>query len=219
MEVFVQAVAERVPYIRHVIEPALARAGLPAPKVYVDTDRRGPLWNARRVWEVVAAGGEVAMVLQDDVVVHKDAGAALAEILEHVRRGTMQAVSLFVPPRAALTKAFQDGHNFVENYDFLWLQGILLTPQFCRGLVSFTDAMDTRSSDGAMSKYVKASSIPVWNCLPSLVQHDLNVKSTLGTAKKCAGVMRHSKAWLKDIPAGHFAAVRSVRNGRRRDPT
>jgi hypothetical protein len=216
MQVFVQAVRERLPYIQASMAPAIAAAGWESPRLSVDHDRRGPLWNARRIWQGIAESGRPAVVLQDDVVLRKGIGASVAEVMLHIDSGRMQAVSLFAPPRAVMRRAYDEGHNFVETFDFLWAQGLLLTPAFCAGLVEFSAGMTTKHDDSVMRDYSVAKGVPVFNCLPSLVQHDLNLKSTLGTPKSLLGKMRRSDVWeCAPVPAGHFAQVRAIRQGRR----
>ncbi len=215
MRVIIQAVPERADYIKSVMLPSIQRAIATAKvEIAYDYDHNGPLWNAARIWRDAAQGAAPCLVLQDDVVIHKDAGFAIAQIVTHIEAGAMQAVSLFAPPRKVMDESLQAGYNFAATFDFLWSQGLILTPKFCQGLVDFSAGMTTKHDDSVVQAYSKASGIPVYTCLPSLVQHDLNVKSAMGTATVVAGTQRRSRAWLQNITHGHFATINAKRIGK-----
>lgn len=215
MHVYIQAVDSRLPFINSMMIPAIRKTGcLFEPVVMVDTERRGPAWNAKRIWRAIAESGVPGLCLQDDVILHKDFGKVFPAISGHVHQGTMKAVSLFAPPRKIMAEAYRAGHNFVENYDFLWLQAIVLTPEFCAGLYQYAELHESIHDDTILGEYSRKAGLPVWNTLPSLVQHDLNVKSTMGTGRSCGGVKRRTILWEKELPEDVFETIHSTRNGR-----
>jgi hypothetical protein len=44
--------------------------------------------------------------------------------------------------------------------------------------------------------------------IPSLVQHDLNVESTLGTPAKLGKHLRRTRLFQRDIGPGHYRVLR-----------
>jgi len=215
VRVYIQAIPQRHGYVQERIFPALDSCPVVTEtRVFTDWDRHGPLWNAMRIWADIAEGQEPALILQDDVILHPDFTVGLREILEHVFEGRMEAVSLFAPPRKVMREWWEQGHNFVENYKFLWMPAILFTARFTRGLLDFAARQDTHHDDTVVGDYSRLSGIPIWNCLPSLVQHDLDVKSSLGTGVSCGGVRRETVTWAETVPDGTYREIRSIRYGR-----
>jgi len=213
---YIQSVPTRAEYVQERMFPALdGQDSIGEIRVFTDHDRNGPLWNAMRIWGDIIERGEPGLVLQDDVILHPDFGTGFPEIVEHVESGRMNAVSLFAPPRKQIREWFESGYNFVENYKFLWAQALVLTPRFVEGLLVYAETADSRLwDDTILGKYGKESGEPIWNCLPSLVQHDLEVKSTLGTGVSCGGIRRETVVWEQSVPQGTYTSINSVRYGR-----
>lgn len=208
MKVFVQAIEDRHRHVQEYLLPELQRQGCGPVQVFTDYERRGHRWNASRIWGHVT---EPSIILQDDVLLHNRFGEAVRVIAGHVEAGAMDAVSLFVPPRKVMLEYWGRGCNFVESYKFLWAQGTILTPSFAAGLLDFAPQVDSRHDDVIMSEYVVHSGRPVWTCLPSLVQHDLTIKSSIGTGTSCGGIRRETVAWDDELDPESFREVRSVR--------
>ena len=213
MRVYIQTVPERRGYLETVLFPALSDQGLTDVRPMSDHDHNGPFWNASRIWEQIAHEAEPALYLQDDVILHPAFGHHLSVIAGH----GLEAVSLFAPPRNDMTRFHEDGYTFVENYRFLWMPGMILSPGFCRGLVEYARTQDTIHDDSVLGDYSRLARIPVWNVLPSLVQHNLQIRSTLGTATKVGNTVRETRVWQDDIPLDHYARVRSAPYGKPRN--
>lgn len=205
-----QAIEARHRHIQEYLLPELERQGFTRVQVFTDYERRGHRWNATRIWEAVEAP---SIVLQDDVLLHPRFGEAVRVIAGHVEAGVMGAVSMFVPPRKAMLRYFADGYTFVESYRFLWAQGLLLSPSFTAGLLEFAPGVESRHDDVVMGRYCKETRNPVWTCLPSLVQHDLRIKSSIGTGTSCGGIRRETVVWDEQMDPERFSEVRSVRYG------
>lgn len=212
MKAYVQAVPERLPYVIEEIKPAMMWMGGVEVVPVVDKDHKGPLWNARRIWGAVGLGEWPALVLQDDVVVHDDLLTSLPGLLRHIDR--MKAISLFVPPDdMEMTKLWLRGFNFFENHNFLSCQGVIYSPEFCRALVMHSAvSKQTKSDDVLINEFCKVSGRPVWNALPSLVQHHPKMASVMEPDHK-TNEGRMTKAWQQDIPEGFFEEVRCPATG------
>jgi GR25 family glycosyltransferase involved in LPS biosynthesis len=211
---YIQAVSDRLPFITQCIIPSINSQGFKDIHVSVDHERKGPLYGATQIWKKIIEQDDRAIILQDDVILHKNFSQSLKEINEHIDAGVMQAVSLFAPPRKIMLESFEKGHNFIENYDFLWLQGVIFTKEFCKGLIKYAETQNTIHDDSVVRDYASSNGIPIWNCLPSLIQHDLNIKSTLGTPTSTGGRLRMSSVWQKNIEQGHFKNINSYKNGK-----
>ena len=207
----IQAVESRLPYVHQSIIPALTKHGIDKVEIFCDYGRIGPLWNSKRIWESIVKEDAPILVCQDDVVFHNSFKDSIAEILQHFASGDMQAASLFVPPRKLYAEHFARGFNFIENYDFLWMPAMILTPAFCRGLLRHAETSSHKKHDDCVvGDYSKESGVPVFNCLPSLVQHNLNIKSTLGTPKAIGCIERRTYVWEKSIAPFHFSRINSI---------
>lgn len=215
IKAYIQAVESRLPYVNQSIIPSLASHGFTNVEVFCDYERISPLWNAKRIWKAIAKQNVPSFIFQDDVVFHKSFGDSVVEILQHFSMGDMQAASLFVPPRKIYAEYFAQGFNFIENYDFLWMPAMILTPSFCQGLLNHAEtSAHKKHDDCVVGDYSKENNIPVFNCLPSLVQHNLNLKSTLGTSKTIGRVERRSYVWEKTIKPFHFKPINAVTHGK-----
>jgi GR25 family glycosyltransferase involved in LPS biosynthesis len=204
---YIQAVPERMVYIARFILPRLALAGL-AVDVVCDHDHVGELWNSVRIWERIAAGSEPAVVVQDDVIVHAQFGEHLPDIAGHVARGAVGAVSLYAPDRRRWHQRAAQDANFVAP-GVPKLPGMIYAPAYARGVLDYIAAGKAHAVDDmTVEYYARDSGNPVWNTIPSLVQHDLNVPSSLGHKLAANGKLRRSPFWQRDIPAGHWAQIR-----------
>jgi hypothetical protein len=221
LTVHIQAVPERRFYVERAIIPAVQKGGDAVDQIalWEDHQKHGPLWNATRIWHAIAGDTLPGLVLQDDTILHADFWDHMPDIMAHVASGDMEAVSLFAPPRALAREAFAMRCNFIESYNFLWMPAMLLTPNFCVRLLEWIvkHPSETVHDDVVMGAFGRQTGTPIWVALPSLVQHDLNLKSTMGTAKAIAGKKRRSEVWTKDIVAGWYRLKRTTQEGRGHD--
>jgi hypothetical protein len=213
VRVYIQSVPDRDEYCSTVLVPALEAQGFQDIRRITDHDKHGPLWNARRIWEQIAHEDSPALILQDDVILHRDLSWHLSVILAVMKEEGWQAVSLFAPPRADMDRFHAAGYNYVENYRFLWMPGMILTPAFCAGLLQY-ETHHTKHDDSVVGGYSSSTGIPIWNTLPSLVQHNLDIRSTLGTANKVGKTVRETRVWDEALVPEHFGTVNSTRYGR-----
>lgn len=211
MRAYVQMVPERAAYVDQCEVPVLSRCQhVTAIAKFIDREKRGPLWNARRIWEAIAASRVPGLVLQDDVILHPQFCECLAEIEQHVIAGSLGAVMLLAPPRRFMEENYRDGYNFVNNWKDFWFPGQLFSPGFCARLLEWL-GQHPRShhhDDLAVNEFCRGTGTAMPTCLPSLVQHNLKLRSVLGTPAKIFRTRRESTLWTRVIPEGHFAKVR-----------
>lgn len=211
IKAYIQAVESRLPYVNQSILPSLNKHGIANAEVFCDYEMISPLWNAKRIWKAAAQEQATALILQDDVILHNQFGEHALEITKHIESGKMQGASLFVPPRKIYAEYKEQGFNYIENYDFLWMPAVMFSTRLCAELIKFAETSEhVKHDDSLVKDYLRHTKTPIYNCLPSIVQHNLNLKSTLGTAKKIGKILRHSYVWDKEITAGHFSNINSV---------
>lgn len=214
LTVHVQAVPERARYVQESILPSLRSPLVVDATVWVDYAHKGPLWNARRIWSAIAGDEYPGLVLQDDVILHKDLWQHVPDLTGHLERNGWCAISLYAPPRKSVADALDGGMNFVATMNFLGLPGIMLRPDFAEGLVRFTGNIPPhdRHDDVQVRAYSRAIGKPVHITVPSLVQHNPNMRSVMGHPARPGGVLRMSRAWRRDVPAGWYEGERVARD-------
>lgn len=178
-----------------------------------DAEYRGPLWNFIQIAEMIAASGEAGLILQDDVIFHPQFDELMPDIIEHLQ--TLGAVSLFCPPRKDFADAYEAGFNWVENRKHLWQPAIALTPEVTTGFLRFasehTDEFG-KDDDVALGAYLKSIKSSMWVTVPSIIQHNIAVGSTLGHPQRIGNIgVRTTKIWQKKMDSSHFKELNSTR--------
>lgn len=207
MRISIQAVPERTQYIQNHIIPELQKQGNYQIKIFTDYEKRGPLWNALRIWNDIKDDSEPSLILQDDIVIHSELSTFLPDLTAHVQTDDCLGISLFAPPRKIMRKSFDQGKNMIKNFKFLWLQAIILNPKYIRELTYFAGNYELRHDDLVLQRFSQRQKIAIWNILPSLVQHNLNIKSIMGHPQKVGKITRQTELWIDTLPANHFMKV------------
>jgi hypothetical protein len=209
VQCIIQSVPQRRQNVERVILPAVRKAIGVEPEIWEDPAKLGARGNFMRIMEDVAGRSSPVLYFQDDVILHRDAGRAVAE-LGRLVGDSIQAISLFLPPQKRLDQIAAKGFNMVQNHNFLWMPGMIFCPAFAKALCGFAPRTSTSSADGLVKRFVWWSGVPVWNCIPSVVQHNCNLASSMGHPQNSGAVPWMTRQWVDTIPAGHFAEIRSV---------
>ena len=199
--VYIQAVPER----KALWEPLhrrLVGSGLfDSVAVSCDEQHKGPAANFRRILtDAEDLQGDV-LVLQDDVILHRQFFEHIPAMFNHL--GVCQFISLFVPPRK-LFRDLQPDTNFVRNPDHLWQPAVMFTSSICRRLRMFKTA-EAKHDDVLVNQFLRSERLAAWVCIPSLVKHNTFVRSAVGNP----GRERQTESWWPEIPAGRFEAIRA----------
>lgn len=211
MKVHIQTVPARERWVTHDMLPRLQANRSADITLWVDEEGHGPLWNAKRIFAEVARGGHPALVLQDDILLHDQFWECVSDITPHM--ATLPAVSLYARPKPSTHAAIAAGCNIVRCHYFLCMPGMILRPDFCTELVRYGKDRPLikrapRSCDVFVNAYQQHSKTPIYTIVPSIVQHNLNMESTIGHKLRIEGRLRRSTAWVKTIPAGYFKELR-----------
>jgi len=168
-------------------------------KLFVDSELRGPFWNFKQILAANQGCKEPVVYFQDDIIL----GDRFLNHLEDLLEKNLYCVSLFAPPRQQYAKALLNGFNAYEERKFLWMQGVIFSPDSIKELSEDVEEYSLRSSDLFVQRsFIKRKRL-VTICLPSLIQHDLSIKSSLGTPAKLGRTVRESQVF-EPIPEGHF---------------
>lgn len=218
-EAHIQMVPDRELWVRKVTIPALERAGVKY-TLWVDDGRRGPLWNALRIWRHAAEGDTAALVIQDDTIPHREMFLHIPDIVAHLERDDAKAVSMWARPKRSSIKADAKGHNFVACKYFTSAPGTIHRPDVLREAVAFHDRYgpsprNPRSDDTFMGDFLTTKGYIVHTTIPSLVQHDINTPSIVGNKAKTRGYMgaatsRRSPVWWATIPPDWFKTINAM---------
>jgi hypothetical protein len=196
--VYIQGVKEREQYINEYIHPALVEQGFLDIHIMYDVDKNGPLWNFNRVVDhAVDSGHPYCIVLQDDVILASNFSKHIDDIMSH----NIPAVSFFCPPRQKYIDEQQMGTRIYTEKEFLWMQGMLFNIEFLKGFQEYrhTDK-ESFSCDSIMKSYTKKTKNYIRVVIPSIVQHNLDIKSSIGTGKKIGGFLRESPVFFEVKP-------------------
>ena len=202
IKVAIQCVPQRAKHVG-IIKKYIESIGLEC-NYYMDFERKGCLWNFKRILSENVNNKETYLLfLQDDIFFNEDFKHHLGNIIEHMSLNEIDAVSLFCPPRGYYIKAFDSGQKFYIEKNFLWMQSVIFSKNYIKGLLDFKNEVHTRHDDSFVSMYAKETENYIQIALPSLIQHDLEIKSAMGHPKKTGNVERKSNLFTK-IKLNHF---------------
>lgn len=187
----VQCVPERANIVNNIIDRLIKRMEvLP----FFDYEHKGVRWNFNRILNYQYQT-EYILYLQDDVIFCNHFEENILDIIKY----DFDAVSLFVPPRKKYLQMMDKGVRFYEEKDFLWMPGMLFKKGFLSDLSKYSEKNNTMHDDVLVGDFCKETKRYVKIAIPSLVQHNLSIKSTLGTATKVGKTLRQSPLFNPEI--------------------
>jgi hypothetical protein len=149
-------------------------------QVFYDDERLG---NFGKFIEIVNKKWDsYRLHLQDDVLIAKDLDLHLDSLQNEMQLRDIHLLSLFAPSRKFLYEQYKKGIRFSEFPDFLMMQGVIFSPYANEKMIEFNKNIVKRHKhdDVFVREFLKEYKIKSYVHLPSLVQHNLNLKSTLG---------------------------------------
>lgn len=154
------------------------------PVVNVDREWRGPWWNFRFTCELLFADGFThACVLEDDVQL---CSAFLTELGRVVEAVPTAPLSLFTARASIVREADKKGTKLLQRYDLDTAQGLVFPRFQFESLCRWIDAQEAEHpewkfhGDMRIAAWSKARRWPIVHVVPSLVDHDVSLPSTLG---------------------------------------
>ena len=171
-------------------------------------DRRGPerLQNNILAWTAALENcdpGGWCGVLQDDVILCDDFESRAGKRLKEASAGGMGVVS-FHSWLKAIPEVYADGGRWHRQPPkrFRNQQALAMSSDVAERFLTEAREMvtDYRYFDVLIADALSLMRVPVWHTVPSLVDHDLSMKSTIGHARRVFGIPRSSKCFRKDAP-------------------
>ncbi len=191
MIVTVQCVPERLDYIKSQIKDK--------PAVYsIDTEKSGAFNSFAKMLDIDLGDSDYRLHLQDDVILSKNFWDKLPHIERLMKKKDIHVLSLYAPNRKDLREQHEQGKNkIVEFHRFL----TLVTCVFSRKFISLMkqELKHTRQKkhdDVFVLHILRKYKIKAYVHLPSLTQHNQDIKSTMGHIKSSK---RESPLFIDDI--------------------
>ena len=136
--------------------------------------------------------------LQDDLMFADNIIKYLPRVENHMRTKDLHVLSLFAPNRKLILKQYEEGKVIAPFPNYLWLQATMFSPQFQSVMKKEYNNLSDKSikdDDVFVAHVMKKYNVKAYVHLPSIVQHNTDIKSSLGHANS---KNRESKVFDKD---------------------
>ena len=157
--------------------------GIPC-DIYVDTLMEGPFKAFIKTFQAFPSGEKYRFHMQDDLVLADRLKEYLPLLEEKMRNDGMHYLSLYSTPRKVFKDAFVGGKRFITApvINYLHLQCVMFSPWMCKTLEKHAEEFDpnNRADDVYLADVVKAYKVPAHYHIPSLVQHNIQMPSSVG---------------------------------------
>ena len=180
MDIWIQSVKSREQSVQSILKRIDA-------KVYVDKELKGCFNSFSYMLQNCYAENEHIIHLQDDIVPLKGLQEYIPSMISEMEARDIPVLSLFTPQRKAFTMHYKvmQAENIktaiVPFPNFLWMQAVIFSPNAIRGLRNHLQiSSQTKYDDVFVAEYLKFTKQEAYVHIPSLVQHNINLKSTLG---------------------------------------
>lgn len=173
---------------------------------FYDENYEGMMFNFKRILEYNYGSSSHMLLIQDDIIFADN----FADHLSNLIKLNHHCISLFAPPRKAYIEQLELGTRLYVEKNFLWNPAVLYRNDFRLGLIKYDynenqlKEIANKHIDVMMGIYAKATKQYVLVTIPSIVQHDLSIPSTLGTAPKIGSIRRESSIFHK-VDKNYFA--------------
>lgn len=180
MQVWIQSVEARKDSVQSILKRIDAN-------VYVDKELKGCFNSFRHMLLNCYSGNEHIVHLQDDIMPLEGLQGYLPRVISEMETKGISVLSLFAPKRKSITMHYKvmmaEGIKtaIIPFPNFLWMQAVIFSPKTIMGLVNFLNrSSQTKYDDVFVAEYLKSTKQEAYVHIPSLVQHNINMKSTLG---------------------------------------
>jgi hypothetical protein len=157
--------------------------GLPC-DLYVDTLMEGPFKAFIKTFIAIPYLNEYRFHMQDDLILADGLSGYLPSLERKMQNEGMHYLSLYSTPRKVFTDAHKNGLRFIKApvLNYLHLQCVMFSPWLCSKLVEHAGEFDpnNRADDVYLANIIRAYKIPAYYHIPSLVQHDISMPSSVG---------------------------------------
>lgn len=180
MQVWIQSVEARKNSVQSILKRIDAN-------VYVDEELKGCFNSFRHMLLNCYAENEYIVHLQDDIVPLKGLQGYIPRVISEMDTKGIPVLSLFAPKRKAIDLHYEvmqaEGIEtaIIPFPNFLWMQAVIFSPNAILGLINYLDRSSQEKYDDVfVAEYLKSTKQEAYVHIPSLVQHNINLKSTLG---------------------------------------
>lgn len=175
----VQCIDERLDLAKKVI----IEAEIPA-LFYVDKNKDGCLASFGAMLNKYSVN-DYRLHLQDDLMFADNINLYLPTVENHMKTKKLHVLSLFAPNRKLILKQYEEGKVIAPFPNYLWLQATMFSPQFQSALKKEYNNLSDKSikdDDVFVAHVMKKYNVKAYVHLPSIVQHNTDIKSSLGHA-------------------------------------
>ena len=127
------------------------------------------------------------LTIQDDAILCDNFSESLPLLEKYMRKHNTDVLSLYVPNHKVLTQKYKEGFSGVTKpaKTFFPCVCYILSPKIQKELLLYSTAgspKETKHDDDFIVEYCVKEKIPIFTIIPSMVQHDIGIPSSLGHA-------------------------------------
>lgn len=177
MRCVIQTIPERLKFARLQAE----KLGVHCDR-WVDAEKKGPFLGFIDSLNFCPSGDEYRLHMQDDIIFCDDFVDYLPTLEEMMRKKEINLLSLFAPRRKHMRVQFEKGKRIGSFPNFLWMQCVIMSPLMVSRLKEHAHQYDDKHDDVYVNAVLRAYKDKAFVHLPSLVQHDIGIPSSMGHA-------------------------------------
>jgi len=141
--------------------------------------------------------------LQDDIIIPEQFEKYLEVIKNDMKEKDIDVLSLFAPRRAFLKSQYEKGIKYSEFPNFLWLQGTVFSRRAVDEMKEYLKInTQIKWDDVFVAAYLKHYKRKAYVHLPSIIQHNININSSMGNANS---IKRTSDIYDKNYIKNYYA--------------
>jgi hypothetical protein len=117
--------------------------------------------------------------MQDDLIYCNRFKDYLPELEALIKEGDYHLVSLFAPRRKHMKEQFDAGKRIGTFPNFLWMQCVVFSPWLVNKFLVHSHQYHDKHDDSYVSLILNHYKVKAYVHLPSLVQHDITIPSSM----------------------------------------
>lgn len=174
----IQCVLERQWYAERTISEFTKITG----HMYVDRNRVGPFQGFINTLKRFPSGDEYRLHLQDDVILTRNLEDYLPSLEDEMRSRSIDVLSLYAPRRGHIDTSAELGERIAKFPNFLTMVSVLFSPWAVEAMLRHAGEYDGFDDDTYVQKVLRKNRRKAYLHLPSLAQHNVALKSSMGHA-------------------------------------
>lgn len=182
MRTVIQGIPERIKGIRRIKE----RLGDISYVVHLDQKRINAYVALIDMLETYP-NDDYRLTIQDDAILCDNFNQCLPILEQHMIKNDIKVLSLYVPNHKALNEKYKQGQYGIikPSKSFFPCVCYILSPDIQKSLLEYAkkgNPKETKHDDDFIVEYCVKKKIPIFTIIPSMVQHDIGIPSSLGHA-------------------------------------